>query len=68
MFARRGAHITMHETTYIRPGTPQIVPHEDLYNSTSSFAPEFDVELQAYNANEFWKPDLIDVDDLEDLD
>ena len=22
MFARRGAHITMHEKTYVRPGTP----------------------------------------------
>ena len=68
LFARRGAHVSMHEKTFVRPGTPQVISSEDLYNSTSSFAPDFDLELQEYNANEFWKPNLIDIDDLEELD
>jgi len=40
----------------------------DLCCSTEALKLDADEEMNEYNANTFWKPDIIDVDDLEELD
>ena len=40
----------------------------DLCCSTEALKIEADVELIEYNSNNFWKADVIDVDELEELD
>ena len=40
----------------------------DLCCSTEALKLEADEELNDYNANAFWKTDIMDIDDLEELD
>ena len=58
------------ETSNFRPGTPLVTSAELLCSSTDqlNFITEEEVEMSEYNANMFWKPDIIDIDELEDLD
>lgn len=58
------------ETAAFRPGTPLVTSTELLCSSTDAinWISEIEEDVIEYNSNMFWKPDIIDIDELEDLD